>query len=96
VQAIVLSVSDRFNDYGAAVYEHLRAEGLRVELDDRGESIGRKIREAELRKIPNMLIVGEREMGDGTASLRRHRVGDAGALPLAELARQLSAECRRP
>ncbi|MFI5008886.1 MAG: threonine--tRNA ligase [Solirubrobacterales bacterium] len=96
VQAIVLSVSDRFNDYGALVYERLRAEGLRVELDDRGESIGRKIREAELRKIPNMLVVGEREMGDGTVSLRRHRVGDAGALPLAELTQQLSAECQRP
>jgi threonyl-tRNA synthetase len=96
VQAIVLSVSDRFNDYGALVYERLRAEGLRVELDDRGESIGRKIREAELRKIPNMLVVGERESGDGTVSLRRHRVGDAGALPLAELTQQLSAECQRP
>ncbi len=95
VQAIVLSVSDRFNDYGALVYERLRAEGLRAELDDRGESIGRKIREAELRKIPNMLVVGEREVGDGTVSLRRHRVGDAGALPLAELTQQLSAECQR-
>ncbi len=96
VQAIVLSVSDRFNEYGAQVYEHLRSAGLRVEFDDRGESIGRKIREAELRKIPNMLVVGEREMGDGTVSLRRHKVGDAGALPLAELIQQLSAECQRP
>jgi threonyl-tRNA synthetase len=96
VQAIVLSVSDRFNDYGTLVYERLRTEGLRAELDDRGESIGRKIREAELRKIPNMLVVGEREMGDGTVSLRRHRLGDAGALPLAELTKQLSTESQRP
>jgi threonyl-tRNA synthetase len=96
VQAIVLTVSERFNDYGAGVRERLRAQGLRVELDDRGESIGRKIREAELRKIPFMLIVGEREQGTETVSLRRHRVGDAGSLSLQELAQQLAAESRRP
>ncbi len=52
VQAIVLPVSDRFNEYGASVRERLREQGLRVELDDRGESIGRKVRDAELRRIP--------------------------------------------
>ena len=95
LQAIVLTVSDRFNDYGASVYERLRAQGLRAELDDRSESIGRKIREAELRKIPNMLIVGEREQAQGSVSLRRHRVGDAGSLPIDELVAQLGAECAR-
>jgi threonyl-tRNA synthetase len=92
LQAIVLTVSDRFNDYGAEVYGRLRARGLRAELDDRGESIGRKIRQAELRKIPNMLVVGEREQAQGSASLRRHRVGDAGSMPVDELAAQLAAE----
>jgi threonyl-tRNA synthetase len=96
VQAIVLSVSDSFNEYGARVRKRLRAQGLRVELDDRGESIGRKIREAELRKIPFMLIVGEREQDGGTVSLRRHRAGDAGSMPLQELAQQLVAEACRP
>jgi threonyl-tRNA synthetase len=95
LQAIVLTVSDRFGDYGTEVYERLRAQGLRAELDDRGESIGRKIREAELRKIPHMLIVGEREQAQGSASLRRHRVGDAGSLPIDELVAQLLAECAR-
>jgi threonyl-tRNA synthetase len=95
LQAIVLTVSDRFNDYGASVYERLRAQGLRAELDDRSESIGRKIREAELRKIPNMLVVGEREQAQGSVSLRRHRVGDAGSLPIGELVAQLGAECAR-
>jgi threonyl-tRNA synthetase len=95
LQAIVLTVSDRFNDYGAEVYQRLRAQGLRAELDDRGESIGRKIREAELRKIPNMLIVGEREQAQGSVSLRRHRVGDAGSVPVDELAVQLAAEGAR-
>ncbi len=95
LQAIVLTVSDRFNDYGAEVYQRLRAQGLRAELDDRGESIGRKIREAELRKIPNMLVVGEREQAQGSASLRRHRAGDAGSMPVDELAVQLAAESAR-
>src|SRR5207248_1142681 len=58
VQAIVLPVADRFNDYGAEVVRRLRAEGARVELDDRSESVKRKIRDAELRKVPYMLIVG--------------------------------------
>ncbi len=73
VQAIVLPVSDPFNDYGASVSDALREAGLRVELDDRGESIGRKIREAELRKIPYMLVVGEREAQEGTVAVREHR-----------------------
>src|ERR1700726_4390612 len=79
VQAIVLPVSDRFNDYGASVAADLRGAGLRVELDDRGESVGRKIREAELRKIPYMLVVGEREQAEHTVSVREHRAGDAGS-----------------
>jgi threonyl-tRNA synthetase len=80
VQAIVLPVSDRFNDYGASVREDLRREGARVELDDRSESVGRKIRDAELRKIPYMLVVGEREERDGGVSVREHRAGDTGGL----------------
>jgi threonyl-tRNA synthetase len=75
VQAIVLPVSDRFNDYGASVASALREEGARVELDDRSESIGRKIREAELRKIPYMLVVGEREQREESVSVREHRGG---------------------
>jgi threonyl-tRNA synthetase len=78
VQAIVLPVSDRFNDYGRAVADELQSAGARVELDDRSESVGRKIREAELRKIPFMLVVGDREQGEKTVSVREHRGGDAG------------------
>ncbi len=88
VQAIVLPVSDRFNDYGG---ERARARcaptGLRVELDDRSESVGRKIREAELRKIPYMLVVGEREQEERTVSVREHRGGDTGATTLDEVRR---------
>jgi hypothetical protein len=79
VQAIVLPISERLNDYAETVRERLRAAGVRVELDDRGESIGRKIREAELRKIPNMLIVGDREAESDSVSLRtRMREGHDG------------------
>jgi threonyl-tRNA synthetase len=85
VQAIVLPISDRLNAYAQSVKDHLRRAGVRVELDDRGESVGRKIREAELRKIPHMLVVGDREAADGTVSLREHRSGDVGSLSLEEV-----------
>jgi len=89
VQAIVLPVSDRFNDYADRVRDDLGGAGARVELDDRSESVGRKIREAELRKIPFMLVVGEREQSDGTVSVREHRAGDAGAVPVKEFGERL-------
>jgi len=80
VQAIVLPVSDRFNDYGSSVRDRLAQAGLRVELDDRSESIGRKIRDAELRKLPYMLVVGEREQHEGSVSVRaRGAAAQAGA-----------------
>ena len=84
VQAIVLPISERVGEYAARVQERLRAAGLRAELDDRNESVGRKIREAELRKIPNMLIVGEREAAEDRVALREHRKGDAGSLSVEE------------
>jgi threonyl-tRNA synthetase len=95
VQAIVLPVSDRFNEYGSEVFERLRAAGLRVELDDRGESIGRKIRESELRRIPNMLVVGDREAQQGTVSVREHREGDTGSVTVEELVGRLTQEIER-
>ncbi len=84
VQAIVLPVSDRFSSYGARVMDELRARELRAELDGRSESIGRKIRDAELRKVPYMLVVGEREQRDGTVSVREHRAGDTGSVSVGE------------
>jgi threonyl-tRNA synthetase len=80
VQAIVLPIADRHNDYAARVEQHLRAAGLRAEHDERTESIGRKIRDAELRKIPYMLVVGDREQENHEVSVREHRRGDAGAV----------------
>jgi threonyl-tRNA synthetase len=92
VQAIVLPISDRLGGYAETVRERLRAAGVRVELDHRGESIGRKIREAELRKIPCMLIVGDREAKSDSVSLREHRAGDRGSVPVADLIEKLLRE----
>jgi threonyl-tRNA synthetase len=99
VQAIVLPVSDRFSDYGASVRDSLRGADLRVELDGRSESIGRKIREAELRKIPYMLVVGEREQTDETVSVRSRvraddgrQGGDLGSMSRADFVERLRGE----
>jgi threonyl-tRNA synthetase len=89
VQAIVMAVSDRFNDYAAEVRAELLAEGLRVELDDRSESVPRKVREAELRKIPYMLVVGEREQRDRSVSVREHRGADLGSESVQKFAERL-------
>jgi threonyl-tRNA synthetase len=97
VQAIVLPVSERFAEYGASVRDSLlRGEDARIELDARNESIGRKIREAELRKIPYMLIVGEREEGEGTVSVREHRKGDTGDMSVQELSQRLYSASLKP
>jgi threonyl-tRNA synthetase len=92
VQARVLPLADRHVDYGREVAAALAGAGLRAELDDRTESVGRKIREAELRKIPYMLVVGDREAEHHAAALRRHGEGDLGTLPLDEVVGRLAAE----
>jgi threonyl-tRNA synthetase len=92
VQARVLPLADRHADYAREVAEALGAAGLRAELDDRTESVGRKIREAELRKVPYMLVVGDREAEQRTVSLRRHREGDLGTMPLDDAVGRLVAE----
>ncbi len=85
VQASVLPVSDLHLDYARQVAGELEDAGLRVRVDERSESVGRKIRDAELAKLPYMVIVGEREQGDGSGSVRSHDGGDLGAVPVAEI-----------
>jgi threonyl-tRNA synthetase len=96
VQAIVLPISDPFNEYGASVRDTLRRAGLRVEIDERSESIGKKIREAELRKIPRMLIVGEREEQERKVSVREHGKGDTGSVAIEDLTAGLLRDTERP
>jgi threonyl-tRNA synthetase len=92
VQAAVLPIADRNLDYAAGVLASLRAAGLRAELDDRRESVGRMIREAELRKIPYMLVVGDREQEAGLVSLREHRRGDEGNVSVEDFVSRVRAE----
>jgi len=92
VQATVLPVSDRHVPYAGSALSALRAAGLRASVDGRTESIGRKIRDAELQKIPYMLVVGDRESESGAVSMRRHGEGDLGSVALDAAVEQLVAE----
>ncbi|HYS03750.1 MAG TPA: threonine--tRNA ligase [Candidatus Dormibacteraeota bacterium] len=80
VQAVVLPITDRTRGYGGRILDVLRAAGLRCALDDRNEKIGAKIREAQIKKIPYMLVAGDREERDATVALRSRREGDLGPM----------------
>jgi threonyl-tRNA synthetase len=84
VQVVVLPIADRHAEYAGAVLGRLQAAGLRAELDGRQEKIGYKIREAQVQKVPYMLVVGDREVAEGTVAVRSRAAGDQGARPLDE------------
>ncbi|PTX63185.1 threonyl-tRNA synthetase [Melghirimyces profundicolus] len=92
VQARVMTITDAFRDYASDVVDQLRAAGIRAELDGRSEKIGYKIREAQLQKIPYMLVVGEKEQKQGTVNLRRRGEGDRGAWNVDDLIRKMREE----
>ena len=81
LQVKILPISDKFMDYANEIKGKLRSAGVRVEIDDRSEKIGKKIREAELSRVPYMLVLGEKEMTEGKLSVRRQGKGDLGAQP---------------
>jgi len=95
VQARVIPISEKFADYARSVHERLRAARVRCELDDRNEKLGYRIREAQLRKVPYMLVCGGREAEQGTVSLRHRSGDDLGAVSvdrvIADLAREIAA-----
>jgi threonyl-tRNA synthetase len=80
VQAVVIPVAERHHEYGQAVAGRLRALGVRVALDDRSEKMGYKIREAQVQKVPYMLVVGDKEIAAGSVSVRHRQAGDLGAM----------------
>jgi len=92
VQVKVLPISDKYLEYAKSVVNTLQQQGIRVEMDDRQEKIGKKIRDTELMKIPYMLIVGEKEMTDGVVSVRRQGKGDIGSVALSEWVHQVKEE----
>ena len=92
VQATILPISDKFNDYAYEVQKSLKEKGIRVEVDTRAEKIGYKIREAQLQKVPYMLVVGEKEVDENLVSVRSRDKGDLGQVKVEELAENLILE----
>ena len=91
-QAVVIPVSDKYLDYARRVAAELEASDLRVEIDDRNETLGRKIRDNQLRRIPYMLVVGEKEEQNGEVSVRKTGEGDAGSMKIANFEELLTKE----
>jgi threonyl-tRNA synthetase len=92
VQAVVIPIADRHNDYAASVLARLRAAGLRAELDDRGERMQAKIRDAQLQKVPYMLVVGDREAEANAAAVRLRSGEDLKAVPVLEIIERMRRE----
>jgi threonyl-tRNA synthetase len=92
VQAVVLPIAEDVLDYAKSVYQALLAAGIRAELDTRSEKIGKKIRDAEVSKIPCMIVIGQKEQESGEVSLRRHRIGDEGRFSVSGLIEKLKTE----
>lgn len=95
-QFAVLPISEKFNDYALAVVNKLKERDIRGFLDDRDEKIGRKIRDAEVKKVPFMLIVGEKEVAENKVSVRKHGEGDKGAMGLTEFVDQFKGDFALP
>ncbi|MEK8024273.1 MAG: threonine--tRNA ligase [Candidatus Hydrogenedentota bacterium] len=94
IQVRVLTVTDKSIPYAEGIAEGLRGHGYRVEIDTGSEKIGKKIREAEMMKIPYMLVLGERDAEASTVSVRRHKEGDLGAMSIEEFLKKMQADSR--
>ena len=94
VQVKILPISDKHLEYANKVKEILQEKELRVEVDDRAEKIGYKIREAQLQKVPYMLVVGDKEEQEGKVGVRDRKQGDIGAIPLDEFVSKIEEEVK--
>ena len=90
----MLPITDKFNDYAQQVAEQLLTVGVRVEVDSRNEKIGYKIREAQMQKVPYMLVVGEKEVASQTVGLRKRGQGDLGAVAVEQFVADITAEIK--
>lgn len=93
-QAIILPISEKFNDYAYEVARQLTNADVRVTVDDRNEKIGRKIRDNEMRRIPYMLIVGEKEAENGEVSVRKQGEGDKGTMKITTFAEEIAQQVK--
>ena len=94
LQVKILPISDKFNAYARQVNQQLLDAGIRSEVDDRGEKVGKKIRDTELMKIPYMLVIGEKEQTENTVSVRRQGKGDMGQCAVSEILSTLTSEIK--
>jgi threonyl-tRNA synthetase len=90
VQATVIPVTERHQEYGKKVADDLQKAGVRVHLDDRNEKLGYKIREAQMQKVPYMLVVGDKEVAAGNVALRHRQAGDLGTIEVGALAEKIA------
>jgi threonyl-tRNA synthetase len=88
----VLPISEKYHDYAKKVLTLLKNSEIRALVDERSEKTGRKIRDAEIKKIPYMLVVGEKEEGAGTVSVRKHGEGDIGTMSVEEFIERINQE----
>ena len=91
-QVAILPISDKFNDYAKQVCKQLEEQDVRAFVDDRSEKIGRKIRDNEIKHIPYLLVVGEKEAADGTVAVRKQGEGDQGTFTIADFAKKINDE----
>ncbi len=96
VQLVILPITSVQNDFAEKLYNKAVEMGLRCKFDDRSETIGYRIRDAETSKVPYMFVVGEREVGSETVAIRRHGEGDIGTLPVEEAMKAVVDACVRP
>ena len=94
VQAMIMPITDRVNDYATELKEKLSAAGVRVETDLRNEKIGYKIREAQMQKLPYMLVVGDKEKEAGTVAVRTRGGVDLGTMPVDEFVAKITAQIK--
>jgi len=94
-QAIILPISEKYHDYANKVLNLLNNSEIRTRIDSRNEKTGKKIRDAELSKIPFMLVVGEREEIEGSVSVRRHQHGDLGPQKIEEFINYIKTEVEK-
>ena len=94
-QVVILPISEKFNDYANKVNAFLNANNVRSTVDMRNEKIGRKIRDNELKRIPYMLVVGEKEQAEGTVSVRKQGQGDQGSMKFEDFAKKIEEEVRQ-
>ena len=94
VQVKLLPISDNQIEFVSKIKEDLEKNGVRVELDDRNEKIGYKIREAQMQKIPYMLVVGEKEVADNLVSVRSRKQGDLGQMKVEEFKEKICSEIK--